>query len=71
MSIYDEGAKIQVLNVDFALEIMGDMDMVKEFLKTFHNDALKTNLNKLATAYKNRDITDVKNVSHSGKGTSA
>lgn len=71
MSIYDEGAKIQVLNVDFALELMGDMEIVKEFLKTFNNDALKKNLTKTAEAYKERDLKKTKDVSHSGKGVSA
>lgn len=47
MGIYDKGAKIQVLNVDFALEVMGDMDIVKEFFKSFRDETLKKNLEQI------------------------
>lgn len=69
--IYEDGAVIVVLNMDFAMELMGDRDVLLDFLKTFRDDTLTKNLSTIAAAYKARDMKAVKDISHNGKGVSA
>jgi regulatory protein YycI of two-component signal transduction system YycFG len=69
--IYEDGAVIVVLNMDFAMELMGDRDVLLDFLKTFRDETLTKNLSAISAAYKARDMKAAKDVSHNGKGVSA
>jgi hypothetical protein len=71
MGVYDEGAKIVVLNPDTALELLGDMEMVKNFMTIFIDESLEGNLDIMHKAMMESDAVQVEKISHKIKGSSA
>lgn len=64
-------SKLQVLNTEFAVECMGDIDTAKMFFKQFNDETLIKNLKEINEAWKSQDLKAMKDTSHNGKGVSS